>query len=67
MIDFTGLLAARDRSIHTDVRNGIAHDAANDRPFATAKRWPKLLKVRLKLKGGRHPVRRWSAAFHGQL
>jgi glutamine cyclotransferase len=50
VIDFTGLLAARDRSIHTDVLNGIAYDAANDRLFVTGKRWPELFEVRLKLK-----------------
>jgi glutamine cyclotransferase len=50
VIDFTGLLAARDRSIHTDVLNGIAYDAANDRLFVTGKRWPELFEVRLKRK-----------------
>ena len=50
VIDFTGLLAAADRSPGTDVLNGIAYDASTDRLFVTGKRWPKLFEVRLKLK-----------------
>jgi glutaminyl-peptide cyclotransferase len=50
VIDFRGLLAAQDRSQNTDVLNGIAHDAAEDRLFVTGKRRPKLFGVRLKLK-----------------
>ena len=50
VIDFTGLLAAEDRSVDTDVLNGIAYDAATDRLFVTGKRWPKLFEVRLKPK-----------------
>jgi glutamine cyclotransferase len=50
VIDFTDLLAAEDRSVDTDVLNGIAYDAAADRLFVTGKRWPKLFEVRLKLK-----------------
>jgi len=50
VIDFTGLLAAQDRSTNTDVLNGIAYDAAKDRLFVTGKRWPKLFEVRLKPK-----------------
>lgn len=49
VIDFTGLLAAKDR-VNTDVLNGIAYDAAEDRLFVTGKRWPNLFEVRLKLK-----------------
>jgi glutamine cyclotransferase len=49
-IDFTGLLEAKDRTVHTDVLNGIAYDAAGDRLFVTGKRWPTLFEVRLKLK-----------------
>lgn len=48
VIDFTGLLAATDRGVGTDVFNGIAYDAATDRLFVTGKRWPKLFEVRLK-------------------
>jgi glutamine cyclotransferase len=50
LIDFTGLLAAKDRSENTDVLNGIAYDSAEDRLFVTGKRWLKLFEVRLKLK-----------------
>jgi glutamine cyclotransferase len=50
VIDFTGLLAPQDRTIDTDVLNGIAYDAKEDRLFITGKRWPKLFEVRLKLK-----------------
>jgi glutamine cyclotransferase len=50
IIDFTGLLAAGDRTDSTDVLNGMAYDSAGDRLFVTGKRWPKLFEVRLKLK-----------------
>ena len=50
VIDFTHLLAAQDRSVDTDVLNGIAYDAAADRLFVTGKRWPKLFEVCLKPK-----------------
>jgi glutamine cyclotransferase len=50
MVDFTGLLAPQDRRADTDVLNGIAYDAAENRLFVTGKRWPKLFEVRLKLK-----------------
>ncbi len=49
-IDFTGLLAPQDHSADTDVLNGIAYDAKEDRLFITGKKWPKLFEVRLKLK-----------------
>jgi glutamine cyclotransferase len=49
-IDFRGLLAPQDRDETTDVFNGIAYDAVNDRLFVTGKRWPKLFEVRLRLK-----------------
>jgi glutamine cyclotransferase len=48
VIDFSGLLAPLDRGPETDVLNGIAYDAANDRLFVTGKRWPKIYEVRLK-------------------
>jgi len=47
-IDFSGLLAPQDRSPDSDVLNGIAYDAANDRLFITGKRWSKIYEVRLK-------------------
>jgi glutamine cyclotransferase len=50
LIDFSGLLQARDYDATTDVLNGIAYDAAGDRLFVTGKRWPKLFEVRLKPK-----------------
>jgi glutamine cyclotransferase len=49
-IDFKGLLAPQDHSADTDVLNGIAYDAKEDRLFITGKKWPKLFEVRLKLK-----------------
>jgi len=49
-IDFSGLLPAADRGPGTDVLNGIAYDAANDRLFITGKRWPEIFEVRLKLR-----------------
>ena len=48
LIDFTGLLPFADHEANTDVLNGIAYDAANDRLFVTGKLWPKLFEVRLK-------------------
>jgi len=50
VIDFTGLLAPEDRDETTDVLNGIAYDAVNDRLFVTGKRWPKLFEVRLRVR-----------------
>jgi glutaminyl-peptide cyclotransferase len=48
VIDFSGLLPQQDRQPETDVLNGIAYDASNDRLFVTGKNWPKLFEVRLK-------------------
>lgn len=48
VVDFTGLLPSQDRQPNTDVLNGIAYDAKNDRIFVTGKNWPKLFEVRLK-------------------
>jgi len=50
VIDFTGLLAPQDRSVRTNVLNGIAYDVEKDRLFITGKGWPKLYEVRLKQK-----------------
>lgn len=47
-IDLSGLLAASDRTPETDVLNGIAYDAKNNRLFVTGKRWPKLFEIRIK-------------------
>lgn len=49
-IDFANLLPAAERGPRTDVLNGIAYDAENDRLVVTGKRWPKLYEVRLKPK-----------------
>lgn len=46
-IDATGLLPLEDFNDSTDVLNGIAWDAENDRLFLTGKYWPKLFEVRL--------------------
>ena len=48
VIDFSELLPSMDRSVGTDVLNGIAYDAAGDRLFITGKRWPSVFEVRLK-------------------
>ncbi|MSU22337.1 MAG: glutaminyl-peptide cyclotransferase [Opitutus sp.] len=48
VIDFSGLLAPADRGPETDVLNGIAYDAANDRLFVTGKKWPKIFEVKLR-------------------
>lgn len=46
-IDLTGLLPPADKTGETDVLNGIAYDAAQDRLFVTGKRWPKLFQIRV--------------------
>ncbi len=46
-IDCTGLLSPADQNPDTDVLNGIAYDAKNDRLFVTGKNWPKLFEIRL--------------------
>lgn len=46
-IDFSGLLPAEERRPDTDVLNGIAYDAAQNKLFITGKRWPKIYEVRL--------------------
>ena len=46
MIDFSHLLPLADQA-QTDVLNGIAYDAANDRLFVTGKLWPKLFEIKL--------------------
>jgi glutamine cyclotransferase len=46
-VDLTGILTPRDG---TDVLNGIAYDAAQDRLFVTGKLWPRLFEIRIKPK-----------------
>jgi glutamine cyclotransferase len=47
-IDLKDLLSPSDRSVQTDVLNGIAYDGAGERLFVTGKLWPKLFQIRLK-------------------
>jgi glutaminyl-peptide cyclotransferase len=47
-INLSGLLKREDKVAgQTDVLNGIAYDAKNDRLFVTGKNWPKLFEIRL--------------------
>lgn len=46
-VDMKGLLSAQDRKPSTNVLNGIAYDAGNDRLFVTGKYWPKLFEIEL--------------------
>jgi glutamine cyclotransferase len=46
-IDLTGILPTADRSPRTDVLNGIAYDARQDRLFVTGKNWSKLYEIQL--------------------
>ncbi len=46
-IDLSGLLAPEDRTISTDVLNGIAYLPEGNRLFVTGKLWPKLFEIRL--------------------
>lgn len=47
IVDLTGILPDEDRTIRTDVLNGIAYDADAGRIFVTGKNWPKLFEIRL--------------------
>jgi glutamine cyclotransferase len=49
-IDFVGILPPSERSRDTDVMNGIAYDALDDRLFVTGKNWPKLYEVKVRSK-----------------
>jgi glutaminyl-peptide cyclotransferase len=52
LINLTGLLSPSDIVPgQTDVLNGIAYDAKNDRLFVTGKNWPKLFEIRLRKAG----------------
>jgi glutaminyl-peptide cyclotransferase len=49
IVDLRGILPNSDIVPgQTDVLNGIAYDAKNDRLFVTGKNWPKLFEIRLK-------------------
>ncbi len=50
-IDLRGLLSPAERA-STDVLNGLAYDAKQDRLFVTGKWWPKLFEIKLVKKGG---------------
>lgn len=45
IIDLKNLLPRNLRSTQTDVLNGIAYDAKNNRIFVTGKNWPKLYEI----------------------
>jgi len=45
IIDLRNLLPANLRSSKTDVLNGIAYDAKNDRIFVTGKNWPRVYEI----------------------
>jgi glutamine cyclotransferase len=52
VINLTGLLERSDIvKGQTDVLNGIAYDAKDDRLFVTGKNWPKLFEIRLRKAG----------------
>jgi glutamine cyclotransferase len=46
-IDLAGILNPADRTDSTDVLNGIAYDAEDDRLFVTGKLWPHLFEIEL--------------------
>ena len=45
IVDMSGLLSEADIDATTDVLNGIAYDAENDRIFVTGKNWNKLFEI----------------------
>ncbi len=48
IVDLSGLLPESQRIPgETDVLNGIAYDAEQDRLFVTGKNWPELFEIRL--------------------
>jgi glutamine cyclotransferase len=46
-INLEGLLPPEERTVQTDVLNGIAYHAPADRLFVTGKKWPKLYEIQL--------------------
>lgn len=50
-IDLFGILPPNERTMKTDVLNGIAYDAKGDRIFVTGKYWPKVFEIKIKKKG----------------
>lgn len=47
IVDLQGILPDADRTIYTDVLNGIAYDAAGGRIFVTGKNWNKLFEIEI--------------------
>jgi glutamine cyclotransferase len=59
LVNLAGLLAAADQIPgQTDVLNGIAYDAKDNRLFVTGKNWPKLFEIRLLPVGEAQPASR---------
>ncbi|MFM7321929.1 MAG: glutaminyl-peptide cyclotransferase [Armatimonadota bacterium] len=52
-VDLSGLLPAGERRADTDVLNGIAYDAADDRLYVTGKRWPWIYEIKTPESTGR--------------
>ena len=48
VIDCSGLLPRKLRTVKTDVLNGIAFNPEDGRIYLTGKNWPRLYEVRLK-------------------
>ena len=48
IVDCTGLLPRKLRSIETDVLNGIAYNPEDGKIYLTGKNWPRMYEVRLK-------------------
>jgi glutamine cyclotransferase len=46
-IDLKGILPESERTIDTDVLNGIAYDQSGKRIFVTGKKWPRLYEIRI--------------------
>lgn len=47
IVDLTGLLPAEETFASTDVLNGIAYDAENDRIFVTGKNWSRIFEIKI--------------------
>lgn len=64
VINLSGLIKPADIVPgQTDVLNGIAYDAKNDRLFVTGKNWPKLFEIQLR--NAKSPIASSSGASHG--
>ncbi len=47
IMSFDNLLSSSDRTVRTDLFNGIAWDSASKSMFITGKRWPKMFELRI--------------------